>query len=65
MEHSGFDGLHNPYGAMLLCVSLLFLTAVIMFGSIMVKAAMIRDKASRAKMRRAHEDKKNELNDKV
>jgi len=26
---------------------------------------MIRDKASRAKMRRAHEDKKNELSDKV
>ena len=59
MEHAGFDGLHNPYGAMLVCVSLLFLTAIIMFGSIFVKAAMIRDKAVRAEMRKARDDAKN------
>ncbi len=60
MEHAGFDGLHNPYGAMLVCVSLLLITAIIMFGSFMVKVAMRREKAMRAQMRQAHEDHKNQ-----
>jgi hypothetical protein len=58
MEHAGFDGLHNPFGAMLVCVSLLFLTAIIMFGAFMVKLAMRREKAMRAEMRQAREDRK-------
>ena len=60
MEHAGFDALHNPFGAMLVAVSLLFLTGIIIFGSFMVKAAMVREKEVRAKMRRAHEESKNQ-----
>jgi len=59
MEHAGFDGLHNPYGAMMVCVALLLLSAMIMFGASMVKIAMKREKAMRAEMRQAQEDKKN------
>jgi len=60
MEHAGFDGLHNPFGAMLVCGSLLLITAVIIFGSAMVKMAMRREKAMRAQMRQALEDRKNQ-----
>ena len=60
MAHAGFDGLHNPLGVMLVIVSLLFLTAIIIFGSFMVKAAMVREKAVRAELRRAHEERKNQ-----
>jgi hypothetical protein len=59
MEHAGFDGLHNPFGAMLVCVALLLITAIIMFGSFMVKMAMQRDKAMRAEMRKAYDESKN------
>jgi hypothetical protein len=57
MEHAGFDGLHNSFGAFLVCASLFMLTGVIMFGSVMVKAAMAREKAVRAEMKRANRDK--------
>jgi hypothetical protein len=60
MEHAGFDGLHNPAGMLALALSLLAITWIIIFGSFKVKAAMIREKAMRAEMRRAHEETKNE-----
>ncbi len=58
MEHAGFDGLHNPLGALLVAVSLLMLTAVIIAGSFFVKAAMKREKAVRDAMRQAYLEKK-------
>jgi hypothetical protein len=59
MEHAGFDALHNPTGAMLVCMALLLVTAVIIFGSLMVKMAMQRDAAMRAELRKAKEERKN------
>lgn len=61
MEHAGFDGLHNPFGVMLVCVSLLLITAVIMFGAFFVKLAIRRDTEMRARMRQAHEKNKKQL----
>jgi hypothetical protein len=60
MEHAGFDGLHNPTGAMLVCVALLLITGVIMFGAFMVKIAMQREKETRARLRQVHQDRKNQ-----
>ena len=56
MEHAGFDGLHNPLGVALVCASLLFITAIIIFGSTLVKAAMAREKAVRQQMREGKQD---------
>ena len=60
MEHAGFDRLHTPFGAMLVCIALLLITAVIMVGSVMVKAAMVREKAVRTAMREARDNQKNQ-----
>jgi hypothetical protein len=60
MEHAGFDALHSPFGAFLVCASLLLITAVIMFGAFMVKLAMQREKELRARMREAHDERKNQ-----
>ncbi len=60
MEHAGFDGLHNPFGAFLVCAALLLITAVIIFGAFFVKLAMQREKEQRAQMKQALKDRKNQ-----
>lgn len=57
MSHAGFDGLHNPMGLLVITVSFFLLTAVIIGGSFLVKAAQIREKEVRAKLRQEHLDK--------
>ncbi len=57
MEHAGFDGLHSPFGVAMVCVGLLMITGLIMFGAVMVKAAMAREKAVREAMRDAQNHK--------
>jgi len=56
VEHAGFDGLHNSLGVALVCASLLLITAIIIFGSTLVKAAMAREKAVRQQMRQGKQD---------
>ena len=58
MQHAGFDNLHNPQGAILVCVSILFLTAIIIGGSFLFRKGQMRENAIRAELRRAHEEKK-------
>jgi hypothetical protein len=58
MEHAGFDALHSPFGAAMVCVGLLMISGIIMFGSVLVKAAMAREKAVRQSMREAQDTKR-------
>jgi len=59
MQHAGFDKLHSPQGAMLVCMSLLLLTAIIIAGSFLFRAGQRRESAARAELRKAHEEAKN------
>ncbi len=60
MEHAGFDGLHNPFGAMLVCAALLLVTAIMIFGAFFVKLAMRREKEVRDALRRAQQQRKDQ-----
>lgn len=57
MDHAGFDGLHNPLGVAMVCLGLFLTSAIIIFGSAMLKVAMAKDKAVRQSLKDSQKSK--------
>jgi hypothetical protein len=61
--NEGFQGLHNLIGAISVVFATLLFIAIIIFGSLLVKAKMGAEKEVRAELRRQLEARNNASND--